>query len=75
MKLRKEMPRLIGFEELGNEDAFDTAVLELRLFQSGTSLMFWISGHSYQCQAVYRGDLKEELEQQFVTTPFQSVFQ
>ncbi|EGO27817.1 hypothetical protein SERLADRAFT_435583 [Serpula lacrymans var. lacrymans S7.9] len=27
--------RLIGFEELGNNDAFDTAVLELRLTQSG----------------------------------------
>ncbi|KAF8974429.1 thioredoxin-like protein [Flammula alnicola] len=27
--------RLVGFEELGNEDAFSTAVLELRLSQSG----------------------------------------
>ncbi|KAF9534202.1 thioredoxin-like protein [Crepidotus variabilis] len=27
--------RLVGFEELGNEDGFDTAVLELRLTQCG----------------------------------------
>ncbi|KAF8914016.1 hypothetical protein CPB84DRAFT_1758166 [Gymnopilus junonius] len=27
--------RLIGFEELGNNDSFNTAVLELRLSQSG----------------------------------------
>ncbi|KAJ7638959.1 thioredoxin-like protein [Roridomyces roridus] len=27
--------RLVGFEELGNSDAFDTAVLELRLANSG----------------------------------------
>jgi len=27
--------RLVGFEELGNEDSFNTAVLELRLSQSG----------------------------------------
>jgi len=27
--------RLIGFEELGNDDAFTTAALELRLSQSG----------------------------------------
>jgi len=27
--------RLIGFEELGNDDAFTTATLELRLAQSG----------------------------------------
>ncbi|KZT26857.1 thioredoxin-like protein [Neolentinus lepideus HHB14362 ss-1] len=27
--------RIIGFEELGNSDAFDTAVLELRFTQSG----------------------------------------
>jgi len=29
--------RLVGFDELGNEDGFDTAVLELRLAQSGMS--------------------------------------
>ena len=27
--------RLIGFEDLGNVDGFDTAALELRLLQSG----------------------------------------
>ncbi|KAF8192631.1 thioredoxin-like protein [Pholiota molesta] len=30
--------RLVGFEELGNEDSFNTAVLELRLAQSGVLL-------------------------------------
>ena len=30
------MSRLIGFEELGNDDAFDTATLELRLSLCGT---------------------------------------
>ncbi len=30
-----ETPRLVGFEELGNEDGFDTAVLELRLLHLG----------------------------------------
>lgn len=35
--------RLIGFEELGNNDAFETAVLELRLSQSGESFCWpWI---------------------------------
>ena len=29
--------RLVGFEELGNNDAFDTAALELRLSMSGAS--------------------------------------
>ena len=36
--LRKQVMkpfRFIGFEELGNADGFDTAVLELRLLQSG----------------------------------------
>lgn len=33
-----DLPRLIGFEELGNNDAFDTAVLELRLLHSGLCL-------------------------------------
>ena len=28
-------PRLIGFEELGNSDGFETAALELRLQMSG----------------------------------------
>jgi hypothetical protein len=27
--------RLVGFEELGNEDVFDTATLELRLSMCG----------------------------------------
>ncbi|KIM46070.1 hypothetical protein M413DRAFT_441134 [Hebeloma cylindrosporum] len=27
--------RLVGFEELGNQDSFNTAILELRLSQSG----------------------------------------
>jgi hypothetical protein len=31
---------LIGFEELGNNDSFDTAVLELRLLNAGWSLLF-----------------------------------
>jgi len=31
--------RFIGFEELGNADGFDTAVLELRLLQSGQSFV------------------------------------
>ncbi len=30
--------RVVGFEELGNNDAFTTAVLELRLSVSGRSL-------------------------------------
>jgi len=34
--------RLIGFEELGNNDGFGTAVLELRLLKSGLSIF---SGH------------------------------
>jgi hypothetical protein len=29
------MFRLIGFEEIGNDDAFDTATLELRLSMCG----------------------------------------
>jgi len=33
---RKRIIRLIGFEELGNDDAFDTAALELRLSMCGT---------------------------------------
>lgn len=32
--------RLIGFEELGNNDNFDTAVLELRLLNAGLSAPF-----------------------------------
>ncbi|KAG2116074.1 thioredoxin-like protein [Suillus discolor] len=32
--------RLIGFEELGNNDAFETAVLELRLANSGSDLAY-----------------------------------
>lgn len=32
--------RLVGFEELGNSDAFDTAVLELRLSSCGTFGLF-----------------------------------
>ena len=32
--------RLVGFEELGNVDSFDTAVLELRLSQCGKSTNF-----------------------------------
>jgi hypothetical protein len=34
---------LIGFEELGNNDAFETAVLELRLANSGSDLLFTLS--------------------------------
>lgn len=33
--LKASHNRLIGFEELGNDDAFTTATLELRLAQSG----------------------------------------
>lgn len=35
--------RLIGFEELGNDDAFTTATLELRLAQSGTCFLTSLS--------------------------------
>jgi hypothetical protein len=31
--------RLVGFEELGNEDSFNTAVLEIRLSQSGKKIL------------------------------------
>lgn len=34
---------LIGFEELGNNDAFETAVLELRLANSGSDLAYTAS--------------------------------
>lgn len=34
-KFHSFAPSLIGFEELGNNDVFDTAVLELRLANSG----------------------------------------
>jgi hypothetical protein len=33
--------RLVGFEDLGNVDGFDTAALELRLLQSGR---YFVSG-------------------------------
>jgi hypothetical protein len=34
------IPSLIGFEELGNNDAFETAALELRLANSGSDLLY-----------------------------------
>lgn len=41
---------LIGFEELGNNDAFETAVLELRLANSGSDILFTLSPIS-NCQS------------------------
>ncbi len=35
----KNFLRLVGFEELGNNDSFDTAVLELRLLNAGMSAL------------------------------------
>lgn len=35
-------PSLIGFEELGNNDVFETAVLELRLANSGNDILFHV---------------------------------
>jgi hypothetical protein len=38
MELKADsLNRLVGFEELGNNDAFSTATLELRLAQSSKS--------------------------------------
>jgi hypothetical protein len=38
IRMTNAMSRLIGFEELGGNDAFSTGVLELRLSQSGRLL-------------------------------------
>ena len=35
--------RMIGFEELGNQDQFDTATLEWRLLNCGTSRYHYVS--------------------------------
>ncbi|KAH7887642.1 thioredoxin-like protein [Phlebopus sp. FC_14] len=52
--------RLIGFEELGNNDAFETAVLELRLSQSGvlqkTDKSFQMT---YNVQSPVKGNLRK----------------
>jgi hypothetical protein len=42
---------LIGFEELGNNDAFETAVLELRLANSGSDILFTLSPISTNCHS------------------------
>lgn len=39
---RSLAPSLIGFEELGNNDVFETAVLELRLANSGNDIFFHV---------------------------------
>ena len=36
--------RLVGFEELGNSDSFDTATLELRLQMAGECRLSWTRG-------------------------------
>ncbi|KAJ7498795.1 thioredoxin-like protein [Mycena latifolia] len=52
--------RLIGFEELGNNDAFDTAVLELRLAVSGViekssgNTLDTVYANSSSSRALYR---------------------
>lgn len=49
--------RLVGFEDLGNDDAFDSTVLEIRLATSGMSR---IEQTSITTHSNFRGDTKGE---------------
>ena len=44
----KRIRRLVGFEELGNNDSFATGVLELRLSQSGMQSIVFQSNNAHR---------------------------